>query len=156
MYYPDLSDYVYFEGISFPDVINVGWLDEKHKIATGTCESRIIDKLVALTLEEGNIQSVVNVMRGVHSCPFCGKRDIWVGRNGRKALLGNAELWIPSTRKIYVAPNLIIHYIDEHQYRPPAEFLDAVAGIDLEMSFHGQERYDKLAREYYDAVPGEQ
>jgi len=27
---------------------------------------------------------------------------------------------------LYVAPNLIIHYIVDHLYGPPAEFIDAV------------------------------
>lgn len=35
--------------------------------------------------------------------------------------LGSAELWIPSLDNtlIFAAPDMIIHYVETHQYRPP-------------------------------------
>ncbi|MEU6085276.1 hypothetical protein ABZ865_00445 [Streptomyces sp. NPDC047085] len=40
---------------------------------------------------------------------------------------GHAEIRAVSDDGVlYVAPNLIIHYIVDHLYGPPAEFLDAV------------------------------
>jgi hypothetical protein len=32
---------------------------------------------------------------------------------------------------MYVAPRMILHYILAHSYRPPQEFLDAVAKIEM-------------------------
>jgi hypothetical protein len=46
---------------------------------------------------------------------------------GREYTLGSAEIRVPSGNgTIYVAPNLIIHYIREHGYRPPDEFIRAL------------------------------
>jgi len=33
---------------------------------------------------------------------------------------------IPSTTCLYLAPELIVHYAEEHAYAPPAEFIEAV------------------------------
>ena len=39
---------------------------------------------------------------------------------------GFRNLWIPGKDVIYVAPELIVHYIEAHAYRPPDEFCKAV------------------------------
>jgi hypothetical protein len=36
------------------------------------------------------------------------------------------DLYVPANQVIYVAPELIVHYIDAHQYLPPQVFIDAV------------------------------
>jgi hypothetical protein len=33
---------------------------------------------------------------------------------------------VPSGELLYVAPDMVVHYIEEIGYRPPAEFLEAV------------------------------
>jgi hypothetical protein len=33
---------------------------------------------------------------------------------------------VPGDAKIYLAPELILHYIDQHGYAPPSEFQQAV------------------------------
>jgi hypothetical protein len=46
---------------------------------------------------------------------------------GKTLMLGSAEIQVAGKGdRIYVAPDLIYHYIAVHQYLPPAEFLDAV------------------------------
>jgi hypothetical protein len=40
--------------------------------------------------------------------------------------MGIYNLWVPGNDVIYVAPELILHYIQEHRYRPPDEFISAV------------------------------
>ena len=40
--------------------------------------------------------------------------------------LGAANLFVPADRFLYVAPSLILHYVDSHAYAPPKEFQDAV------------------------------
>jgi hypothetical protein len=39
----------------------------------------------------------------------------------------NGEIRVAGEQVVYAAPLLIIHYIEEHGYLPPAEFLEAVA-----------------------------
>jgi hypothetical protein len=54
-------------------------------------------------------------MRGFHICEFC-KKDC-----------GNGEIGIihPDGR-IFMAPVGIVHYLVEHSYKPPDDFIDAV------------------------------
>lgn len=33
---------------------------------------------------------------------------------------------IPSTTCVYVAPDLVVHYVEQHQYSPPTEYIAAV------------------------------
>ena len=40
--------------------------------------------------------------------------------------IGFKNVFVPGDAKIYVAPELILHYIDQHGYAPPAEFQQAV------------------------------
>jgi hypothetical protein len=42
---------------------------------------------------------------------------------------GNGEIWVPGDDVIYAAPVLIVHYIEEHGYLPPPQFLKAVAAL---------------------------
>jgi hypothetical protein len=53
---------------------------------------------------------------GPHFCDFC--RISTVG--------GVANLFIPGEGVLYVAPELIVHYVDAHEYAPPIEFQRAV------------------------------
>ena len=40
--------------------------------------------------------------------------------------MGISKLWLPDDGIVYVAPSLILHYIDAHGYSPPVEFREAV------------------------------
>ena len=40
--------------------------------------------------------------------------------------VGFKNVFVPADAKIYVAPELILHYIDQHGYAPPSEFQQAV------------------------------
>jgi hypothetical protein len=46
---------------------------------------------------------------------------------GEVLKLGSAEIRVfGRSGVIYAAPNLIFHYVKDHAYRPPREFIDAV------------------------------
>jgi hypothetical protein len=134
MHYADLSNYsrvslnVYehlkFSYITVKDkVLNIGWLGAGFEFPKGQVEKSIVDFLKYLCLFP------VNVMRGCHFCEFCDHEDpprILV--EGSSIGLGGAEIWVPGKPGlVYAAPNLIIHYIQEHEYCPPDEFLEAVS-----------------------------
>jgi hypothetical protein len=43
-------------------------------------------------------------------------------------LLGDAEIRVVGKDGTWlIAPTLVLHYVTEHAYRPPAEFIDAVS-----------------------------
>lgn len=46
---------------------------------------------------------------------------------GGEMRLGSAEIVVKSSSgQVFVAPNLIVHYIEAHSYLPPREFVEAV------------------------------
>lgn len=45
--------------------------------------------------------------------------------------LGDGEIDVAGSDKVYACPTLIYHYILRHGYRPPAEFVDAVRALKI-------------------------
>ena len=40
--------------------------------------------------------------------------------------MGVSNVYVPGNAVIYVAPSLVAHYVDAHEYQPPKEFMEAV------------------------------
>lgn len=116
----------------------VGYLGLGSSLVTGEPDPEVLDRLVRLSL------SPKNVVRGWRDCALCEKTDLMndgpmgyvtpYARNDRrpgetgyflngKIWLGFGEVHVPGSGVLYVAPTLIVHYIAEHHYRPPEEFL---------------------------------
>jgi hypothetical protein len=53
---------------------------------------------------------------GIHICELCES----------DGPAGAANLFVPTGDRIFVCPELIVHYIIAHRYRPPDSFQDAV------------------------------
>jgi hypothetical protein len=45
---------------------------------------------------------------------------------GRILFLGDTDIYVPGEEVVYVAPSLILHYLQHHQYQPPLCFVDRV------------------------------
>ncbi len=56
---------------------------------------------------------------------------------------GSGEVFVPGERCIYVAPRLVIHYLEAHRYRPPDGFVRAV----LACPRMGSSRYLRALRD---------
>lgn len=139
MYFEDLTNYCYLDDVPRDDVLNVGWLDCSHPFEIGSVPMSIVKKLQRLLLAPH-----VHQTRGYHACSFCPTYGSFVTpQNGNavfvpgaqvaefdefKISLGSAEIWVPSPNGLYVyaAPTLVYHYIVDHGYLPPKDFLDAV------------------------------
>lgn len=123
MYIPDLAPYKNdFDEIE-RNTYCIGWLDDQHDYPKGEVDSRIVDKLLELCF------TLINPTRGFHQSPFI--KDCILGypveMNGQCMHLGSAEIRVHSkTGKIYMAPNLIYHYIKDCHYLPPEEFIEAI------------------------------
>jgi hypothetical protein len=124
-WFEDLSPYTYFPG--FENCLCVGWLNRDHPFPRGPVARAFVNELQRLS------KNVVNVTRGFHECQFCTSPSDPVGSlPARPEVLsrdrcGNGELHIVGeTRVTYAAPVLVLHYIAEHQYQPPEEFIQAV------------------------------
>ena len=130
MYFTDLSEYCY-QPANVNGLVNVGWLDKSHSYETGLVSPDLIDRLLLLASEFS-----VNRTRGLHSCPFCEQRysrlgGVGVRWRGRLLVLGGAEIRVPGEAGInFAAPDLVAHYIQDHNYSPPVEFQDALQSLD--------------------------
>ncbi|MGX2996276.1 DUF7919 family protein [Streptomyces sp. JNUCC 64] len=120
-HYPDLSPYSYEEGDGLP--LNVGWLGAGRAYARGVVDDRVVDALRMLSA------TYENQMRGVHFCEFCAvdRPTVLGGPDlATTVWLGSAEIRVTGADgTAYAAPNLVIHYITDHLYRPPEEFCRA-------------------------------
>jgi hypothetical protein len=133
MYYPDLSPYEYAIRLgpvpgSPCQKLNIGWLGRDREFPKGDVAEPLLKKLFRLS------RIGLDRMRGWHSCELC-----WFSRSGfrfkmdgQAQFLGDAEIEVcGKSGVIYRVPNLICHYIRDHHYKPPDEFLRALEEMDV-------------------------
>ncbi|HLU11797.1 MAG TPA: VOC family protein [Oceanobacillus sp.] len=149
-YFADLSPY---KSKAFPmlpqfdEVLTVGWLQEGHEYPKGEVGDETIAKLNAL-LESPKTHILRG--KGFHECDLCTiEQRVYPSYKEREIALGSAELWVPAPNGvIYAAPTLIIHYIEDHGYRPPDEFIEAVKAFDLNSDWDGNAVVQSLVEKY--------
>jgi hypothetical protein len=108
-------------------ILNVGWLARGHVFPVGSVPEGFVTALRRL------IKSPENLYRGYHSCEFCPEPPLVLSVSGARLAappgetMGNGEIRVAgSIGIIYVAPVLIAHYVEAHEYRPPQQFIGAV------------------------------
>jgi hypothetical protein len=123
-YFEDLTPYTYYHSGIRDNTVNIGWLDIDYPYQRGEAPVEFSDKLwdfVKISLFR---------MRGFHICNLCPENELSplvIHKDGVDLKLGNDEIRVlGEAGKIYAAPNLIYHYVTEHEYQPPAEFIQAV------------------------------
>ena len=94
-------------------ILAVGWLEKSSAFPVGPTPPEVFERLKALASNPWQ----PFVAAGVHQCSICQFE-------GEKS--GVANLFIAHEGKIYVAPELITHYINAHHYQPPRVFCEAV------------------------------
>jgi hypothetical protein len=133
-YFPDLSRYEYGR-VSQPGILNVGWLDKAHPFTQGTVDAPLMQKLRLLAAKP------VELRRGFHICELCAApalpketlppHHVVLDKNSPygnwvASRTNNGEIRVSCAGVTFAAPVLIVHYIEEHGYLPPFEFLTAV------------------------------
>ncbi|MEU4221255.1 HEAT repeat domain-containing protein [Actinoplanes sp. NPDC026623] len=113
MEFPDLSPYE-FLWAPIP-MRSIGWLGCERGIQGGPLRP----------MSDVDLQRVLNastrlvsVTLGYHDCEFCSGESVFRGNGEYHYYLNSGEA--------YSAPALILHYIMEHNYRPPEEFLEGL------------------------------
>jgi len=110
-------------------VYAVGWLGDTVESRGGTPEACI--RVLLRAYAAGHRFS--DGTMGSHTCEVCGPTlpprgyhhpFAWNGI--RTTLYGHGHHIVVHGQAAFVCPALILHYIVEHQYRPPAQFIDAV------------------------------
>lgn len=103
------------------DPLAVGFLSRKHPFNKGTAPPNFAKRLLQFCHPEKTVCQT----HGKRKSPFDGKH-IEVELDGVTFTLGGAEIRILGEQEIYAAPDLIYHYVVDHQYQPPDEFVQAV------------------------------
>ncbi|MCC9312328.1 hypothetical protein LN042_35625 [Kitasatospora sp. RB6PN24] len=150
MFYPDLTPYSYLDHgrDTFTDMttgyrfvsfkapytrINIGWLDANKPWTAGPVPAAFAEKLQAILA----IQAV-NECLGYHDCDLCPElprpdEQTWRRLGHIRACSGNGEIRLPAQQgAAYAAPRLVGHYVLDHGYQPPEDFIDAVLAFDLD------------------------
>jgi hypothetical protein len=111
-HFDDLSECDYFGDEHAHALRAVGWLALDNAFPTGRTDLHGFAKLKELLIDPWQPM----VFGGVHDCEFCQFDPPH----------SHANLFVPNGCLIFVCPELIVHYIAAHHYRPPDEFWNAV------------------------------
>jgi hypothetical protein len=126
-YFRDLSPYGYHSGAIEPIALNVGWLDSEHPWTRGPVAPARIALLTRLCVEQA-----MNLMRGWHQCDFCEIHPVEIEFGDDRVPIGHAEIRVHGRGGVvYAAPQLICHYVADHGYQPPTEFLEALDSVAI-------------------------
>ena len=126
-YFKDLTLYCYGGKTEIENARNIGWLSIEQEYAKGACSLEFITAL------KGLAKTPTNLYRGVHYCEFCPPmitkpiKDRIVHEVVRDCPSGNGEIHVKGSEGVmFVAPVLLVHYVAEHNYLPPEQFVSAV------------------------------
>ncbi|MEO0481402.1 MAG: hypothetical protein AAF196_18180 [Planctomycetota bacterium] len=92
--------------------IAIGWLERGTEYSQGEVTRDFFERLKALVANR--FEPVLSV--GLHQCDLC-QFD---------GPLGSGNLFVPDGERMFVCPELVVHYVDAHSYEPPTEFQEAV------------------------------
>jgi len=129
-YFPDLSRYTYLP--EDDGALNIGWLDDARSFPLGPPDLVFLEKLAWMCARGQR----VNQTRGIHPCNLCQPiPSVWhhLETSEGTRLLGTAEIRVEAEQR-YAAPDLIIHYVSDHRYQPPHEFVRAVTACNERLS----------------------
>jgi hypothetical protein len=134
-YFPDLARYDYLPDTvpAGVELLTVGWLDPAHEFPTAADDP---DPVFWRNLVTRAADHPVAVTRSVHGCRF---RHLFEADYQFRAVYGTRVLYLGSAEirvvaadgRRMTAPTLVVHYIRDHGYQPPAEFVEAVTAMRI-------------------------
>lgn len=110
--FKDLDPIDYFGPPPFDGRLAIGWLQHGVDYACGEVPPEFFDRLKSLVASR--FEPVVCV--GLYQCDLC-QFD---------GALGGGNLFVPDGERMFICPELVVHYIASHRYQPPVEFQEAV------------------------------
>jgi hypothetical protein len=111
--------------------VAVGWLHPDHPFPQAELAPDFLAKLKEYTARAGASARALHsgAAGGYHTCEFCG----WAH--------GTTNFGVPAGERMYYSPEMIAHYVEQHRYAPPPEFVAALMASPLPGT-----------REYVDAI----
>ncbi|PHS00955.1 MAG: hypothetical protein COA78_23230 [Blastopirellula sp.] len=95
------------------DAVMIGWLGNKVE-SIGVISDADLQHLEDLC----ETRYIDQALLGYHTCEICNKYD------------DRGEVLLIHEDKYFVVPHMIIHYVKDHKYLPPDEFLSALDQIE--------------------------
>lgn len=94
----------------------IGWLHPAYPYTKGEVPAEFLARLKEFTARNGDSAEALyfGAFGGYHTCEFCGQAH------------GIGNFGVPNGNLLFVAPEMVVHYVEEHGYRPPVEFVEAV------------------------------
>jgi hypothetical protein len=119
MYYPDLGTKTQID--DGEHVRAIGWLSADQPFTTGDVPAAFASRLRLLCEQWGAGISQLwwVVAAGDHTCELCGQFE------------SSGNIGVPAGPLLFVAPEMVSHYVDTHGYRPPDAFVAAVLACPL-------------------------
>jgi len=112
---PDLSPCTYIGRVP-EGVLAIGWLDGSEPFPQGEASPEFFKKLQLLCSVPF---SGAGCWMGSHECNVC---------QFTAEATASREVYVPHEARLYVAPVMILHYVNAHRYLPPEVFIAAVMG----------------------------
>lgn len=140
--YDDFSVYK-MDNMELKDIYNIGWLGD-----VGSFQQGMVSEEFLVNLWEYYKCPIFSTRNKFQNVSLDGEWKFFSAlSNGREVMLGSSEIRILDKEKgvIYASPDLIIHYIVNHNYLPPKEYIKAV----IEGPKPNSEDYCNMIRESY-------
>jgi hypothetical protein len=114
----------------------IGWLSKEHVYTTGSTTDEFASRLAKICQNWTSCPEELGfgMFMGWHTCEFCGR------------FRADGNIGIPAGDLLYIAPEMIHHYVTAHQYSPPSEFIDAIMACPVP----GTPEYARLCRPFRD------
>lgn len=109
----------------------IGWIEDS-SFPTG----HVPDTCINLLVDAHQKKILRDTTRGIHTCTLCNKStpiENWKGKT--ISLIGYGHYLVQRGNTVYMAPELLLHYILTHKYCPPDEFLQGI----IEGKFLGED-----------------
>jgi len=115
-YFPDMDTVTM--GAAGPHVRAIGWLDLDHPFPVGEPRKQFLGRLQQFVeaSRASHVSQMFGLFLGGHECEFCDEAGAG----------GMLNCGVPDGDVIFVAPELVVHYLSRHHYLPPEEFVTAV------------------------------
>jgi hypothetical protein len=123
-YFPDLGREMMKALASGEHVRAIGWLNPDHPYTRGEVDAAFLERLKRFVAQCGASGKALcfGSYGGWHCCEFC------------RQVKGSNNFGVPAGETLYIAPEMVGHYIEAHGYCPPAEFVAAVMRSPLPQS----------------------
>lgn len=123
-----------------PHVRAIGWLSAGHAYTKGAAPESFVARLRTLCASWSDSVRALRwpVACGFHTCEFC------------EEFHASGNIGIPGDGVLFVAPEMVAHYVEKHDYLPPQQFIRAV----LMTPAPGTVEYDEAVRPFVESEAG--